>query len=542
MKYNNIISNTARLTAIALLAGAVTACGDEDIDNSYSRTNAVIQLTTSSDYVVLDEANPDAVALTVEWNPAMDYGNDYITTYSYKYDVSESTKPSIKEYEDDGNFRRTYTNKDLQTLLVDHFGALTSSVYTLNLNVTADFNGPRTVIPDIATAQVRVKTYGPKQFRADRLYIANGDNTIEIQPTSATSNIYSYMGKLTAGAVSFPVDYAGEENAIAPASGTDTPVTEDEMAAAMVDRAGAASWIISEDETYRVTVDLNKKTVKIVVAGAVLDIDQLFLSGSAVGSDDIEIVRTLEDDAVYAWRGELKAGTLCLPILYEEQKSLVIVPKKSTDSELTDGLPMDFGQVPAASLGAQGWTIPADGTYRVVVNTTQRNVTVYSAATDLKPVSVSYNNTVDKINPYTQEVTRLWMWGGFNDMAHDTGLKAGFQEKYSLTPSLADPQVFVYSGSAIPRGANMTKWGGETIPGGALTFLVSSIENNVYAYGSTADAKRNDHHGFTNAAPGVEEKIVGGQGDNRYACFVIPEGCNYVCVNLRTMTVVFEVR
>ncbi|MDE6403553.1 MAG: SusE domain-containing protein, partial [Muribaculaceae bacterium] len=84
MKYNTIYRNIARLTAIALLAGTVTACDDEDIDNSYSRSNSVIQLETSSDYVVLDEANPDAVALTLTWNEAHPYGNEFITTYQYQ--------------------------------------------------------------------------------------------------------------------------------------------------------------------------------------------------------------------------------------------------------------------------------------------------------------------------------------------------------------------------------------------------------------------------------------------------------------------------
>ena len=63
------------LAAVALLGCASTACDDDDIDNSYSRNNSVIQLATSADYVVLDEDKPNDVALTLDWTEAHPYGN-----------------------------------------------------------------------------------------------------------------------------------------------------------------------------------------------------------------------------------------------------------------------------------------------------------------------------------------------------------------------------------------------------------------------------------------------------------------------------------
>lgn len=105
MKTTNIYNGILCLSAFALTAGALTSCGNEDLDNAYSRNQSVIQLTTSSDYVVLDESNPDAVALTLEWNEAHPYGNEYITTYQYQMDAVGSKASSIKEYEDDGIYQ-----------------------------------------------------------------------------------------------------------------------------------------------------------------------------------------------------------------------------------------------------------------------------------------------------------------------------------------------------------------------------------------------------------------------------------------------------
>lgn len=536
-----IYRNILRLSAFVLTAGMLAACGDEDIDNAYSRNKSVIQLTTSSDYVVLDENNPDAVALTLEWNAAHPYGNEYITYYQYQMDAVGSKSASLKEYEDDGIFRREYTNRELHELLTGHFGCLTSTVNTLNLTVTATFEGPRVVIPDIATATIRVKTYGEKQYRADKLWIggsAAGETPIELTPTSETSGIYSWNGALNAGKINFPVSYGDENNAFSPAN-PDEAITSSEMPAVMVDAAKANYWVIPEAGNYRVQINLGAKTVKIVPAGSIIELDKLYMSGAAVGAEDIEIERTLENDLLYAWRGELKAGKLYMPLLFQEAKAVSFVPKDKADHDIHDGQAHEFDQVSTESgTGSAYWTIPADGTYRVVVNLEERTVTIYSAATDMKNTVVSYNNTVDKINPYTQEVTELWMWGGFNASAHDDGLKAGFQKKYCMKQSLANPNVFVYQGDALPRSTSTDDWSKATGIG-ALNFLVSSIENNVYAFGSTAEAKRNSKRGYLSVNLNETYQLVKGQSDNRYAYFCVPENCTFVVVDIEKMTVFF---
>lgn len=542
MKYNTIYRNIARLTAIALLAGTVTACDDEDIDNSYSRSNSVIQLETSSDYVVLDEANPDAVALTLSWNQAHPYGNEFITTYQYQLDAVGSKAAALKEYEDDGIYTREYTNAQLQELLTGHFGCLTSSNVTLNLTVTASFEGPRVVIPDIATASVTVKTYGPKQYLADRLFIG-GDaigEQIELNPTSATSGLYTWTGALNAGKINFPVIYGDENNAISPAE-ANAPIGDNEMPAIMVDAAKANYWVIPQADNYRITINMNNQTVKIVPAGSIIELDRLFMTGAATADAMIEIERALEADDLYAWRGELKAGKLYMPLEFNDDIAVSFVPKDKNSHDINDGVAHEFDQVPTTSgTLAAYWEIPADGTYRVVVNTTDHTVTIYSAATDMANMTVSYNNTVDGINPYTQEVTELWMWGGFNSSSHDDGLKAGFQAKYKLTQSKANPHVFVYHGDALPRATMSSESYNKDPQPGGVKFLVTNIENNVYAYGSTAEAKRNSKVGYVKPALGETSTLVAGQGDNRYAYFCIPENCNYVVVDIEKLTVIFD--
>lgn len=542
MRTKSIYNRLARLTVTAFVATTFVACDDDDIDNYYSRSNSVISMTSSADYVVLDESNPDAVALTIEWDKAHPYGNEYITTYQYQIEALGSKASAIKEFEDDGHYSRQYTNKDLQDMLVGHFGCLTSTISTLNLTVTASFEGPRVVIPDIATISVKVKTYGAKQYLADQLFIggeATGDKMIELQPTSATSGIYTWNGPLTKGKVNFPVIYGDENNAISPAD-RDTEITDGDMPAVMVDAKEAHSWIIPEADNYRVTVNMNNHTVKFVSAASVIEADRVYLEGSSIGDRIVEIERTLEADDVFAWRGELTAGKLYMPIEYLGNITMAFVPKAANDHDIHDGEAHEFKQVSAETgIAASFWTIPADGTYRIVVNTSERSVVIYSAATDFEDIEVTYNNTVAGNNKFTQKVTELWMWGGFNKGAHDDGLKTGFQSKFKLIQSLANPYIFVYRGAAIPRETSTDDWSKKSAQG-ALNFLVSNIENNVYAYGANIAAERNKYRSYLSVQLGDELDLVAGQSHNRYAYFCVPENCTFVMVDIKNLKVKFD--
>ena len=536
---NRILFSGLKAVSLGLLAFMAASCND-DIDNYYSRNQSEITIEGSGEYIKLDESKPDEVALTIDWSPAHDYGYDYVTTYQYEMRVSGSGG-SIEEYEDEGKFHREYTNAELQDLLVNHFGITTSTVANVTFTITATFEGPTLKVPDVETKTVKIKTYGPKQFVADTLYMAGtavGDGRVVLSPSEADAQVYSYTGRLEAGTINFPVVNFDEYNAIGPEN-PDTPIELSDMPAVITDQAEANYWVVPEADNYRITVNLSEHTVRIVAAGAVVDVDQMFLAGTAVGDEQVEIAQTLENENLYAWRGELQAGTLYLPLTYEGTQEMSIVPAAAGDSDIHDGAQQSFTQVATSTAAAsRGWEIPAAGTYRIVVNKEEKTITIYSAATDLKNMEVSYNNTTEGINPYTIEVTKLWMWGSFNKSANDPGLKPGFQEQYTLQQSLADPCVFVYSGEPLPRENVTDAYGVASV--GAVKFLVANHENNVYAYGSTADAKRNDHNGYTEVTSNAPQTLVAGQGDNRYAFFCIPEGCNFVVVNIRNLTVVFD--
>lgn len=539
MKTKNIIK-TLTVTAMVSMTMLSTSCSDT-IDNLYSKNKSEIQLNISSDYIKLDESNPDATALTIDWDAAHNFGEDYITTYKYEFQLIGSKADELKEYEDDGKFQRTYTNKELQDILVNHFGLTTSTVGNVLVTVTASFEGPKLIVPDISTVYLKIKTYGPKQFKADKLYIAGsavGEDKLELTANETSPEFYVWNGALNPGKVFFPVTNADEQNAIGPAT-ADEPVTTSDMEAIISDEATTNSWVVSKAGNYRVTVNMNTHKVKIVEEGAVVEVNQMYMAGSAVGAGQIELAQTLENENVYAWRGELAAGNLYIPLSFDGAQEVSIVPQDANSHDIQDGEPTAFGQAATSTaLSKRYWTIPAAGTYRIVVNTNEKTIAIYSAATDMQPKQVSWNNTTLKINPYVQEVNVLYMYGTFNSFAHDEGVFTGFQSKYNLIQSAANPYVFVYKGDPLPRETAKDERSNDVKA--AVKFCTDNQNNNIYAYGSTASAKRNDHNGYVEAQLGKSETLVAGQGDNRYAYFVIPDGCNYVEVNIDKLTVVFD--
>lgn len=261
-------------------------------------------------------------------------------------------------------------------------------------------------------------------------------------------------------------------------------------------------------------------------------VESLSISGAAAGGTPITVEKTLEDETLYAWKGELQAGEFKINV-------------NDTDAFLSvadanfEGIPSGY----SIAFDGGSYTVPAAGSYRIIVDTEAATVEVRDEEHDLKNKSVSYNNTVDKVNPYTQEVTVLWMWGGFNSFSTESGMKTGFDSDYTLTQSMADPCLFVYHGEVLPRLNAVDANNNNERKTGFIKFLVSNIENNVYAYGSTADAKRNDHSGYLeNIVLGETQTLVEGQGDNRYAYFIIPENVNYVEVDIENLTVIFDNR
>ena len=504
-----------KYAAFAAISGLFMTGCTEEVDNEYSRFPSVIKITASAEEIVLNEDTPDDVALTLSWSEAADHGSDYMTTYVYEYDLEQKSAPHSEEVFEGEEFVRTYTHADLQEMLVDDYAYTTSTWGTMVFSITANFEGTAgaaVVLPDQDEVTVRIKTYGDKQFAADQVFLggtAVGSENIGLTPSETNPDLYVYNGNLAAGGFNFPVVYGDENNVIIPAGSQNVTVESGETYDAVVVGSDetAYSWNITEADSYRVSLNFSNHTVSVIKTSEIMEVDKIFRSASAAGAAEAEATPTLENEGLYAWRGTLSAGTLSFPIEFGGERNLTMVPN-SNDHGFNDGQANPFTTVNSSAAGSRYWEIPEEGTYRIVIDTDARTVTIYSAATDLKPMTVSFKRTqAPAEDPCTVQVETLYIFG--DDVYYTGSQPKG--DPYILTQSLANPRLFVYKGEALKKDN--------------IKFCVTDHWNNEYAFGSGPDRDKD----LAVTAGQTVSPIYGGQGNNRYAMFSLPDGViNYI--------------
>ncbi len=504
-----------KYAAFAAISGLFMTGCTEEVDNEYSRFPSVIKITASAEEIVLNEDTPDDVALTLSWSEAADHGSDYMTTYVYEYDLEQKSAPHSEEVFEGEEFVRTYTHADLQEMLVDDYAYTTSTWGTMVFSITANFEGTAgaaVILPDQDEVTVRIKTYGDKQFAADQVFLggtAVGSENIGLTPSETNPDLYVYNGNLAAGGFNFPVVYGDENNVIIPAGSQNVTVESGETYDAVVVGSDetAYSWNITEADSYRVSLNFSNHTVSVIKTSEIMEVDKIFMSGSAAGAAEIEVTQTLENESLYAWRGTLSAGTLSFPIEFGGERNLTMVPN-SNDHGFNDGQANPFTTVNSSAAGSRYWEIPEEGTYRIVIDTDARTVTIYSATTDLKPMTVSFKRTqAPAEDPCTVQVETLYIFG--DDVYYTGSQPKG--DPYILTQSLANPRLFVYKGEALKKDN--------------IKFCVTDHWNNEYAFGSGPDRDKD----LAVTAGQTVSPIYGGQGNNRYAMFSLPDGViNYI--------------
>lgn len=249
---------------------------------------------------------------------------------------------------------------------------------------------------------------------------------------------------------------------------------------------GGATFEVPEVRTVTVEV----QPIKVEVFGA----DKMSIAGSAVPDGEIEMTKTVENESQYAWHGELVAGKLQIPVELDGE-TYYIVPKTG-DGTLQDGEAesVKMQETPVA------WNIATEGEYRVVVNMEKTTITICSPDKPMKPAVVTW--ILDNKEQVTT-VNNIWHYGEPTGWAWKTG---------NWTQSMADPQVFIYSGGAL---TGRTKFG-------------VAAANAAYVYTG------NNKAGNTPVTHGVDYDLFEGySGNERNAYFTLPAGTNFIILDIR---------
>lgn len=535
---------------LLLVGSCMIGCNEEnDVNPLDNRSDLVIEASATD--IKLNEDTPNDIALTLNWTKADPISSEYSLSYIYKVDLASndfSDNTLIKEFVD-GESSKSYTHKELQQLLTDKWELTPGTTTTLSARIIGSLEGPKFVKPEISTVSVKIQTYIEKEFKADKLYISgtavDGED-IEIRPM--VSNPLRYVGivSLKAGNINFPIVYEDENkvNVISPVVAEQTIQGGKELEAVVKSAEKAGVWVIPESDTYRVLVDFEHHTVSIGLASDYIAADKIFVSGTCV-SEKQEMTQTIENENQYAFHAELQSGNVYFPILFDGEESMAIAPE--TGGDFTDGQEMSFTiKTPEEAALHSSWNIKNQGVYRVVINIETKKITIYSPDTDPQPreITWSYNN-----NDVTTVVERVYIWGPYDGWKTEnpkpsTPWDTGFNLAHSMTPSLANPYLFIYKGEKLPRQNSVKDKDGNSHPGG-LVFKIGVQSAGCYPFGSTAEALRGSYDGcldLTEADLGKQQTVVQGQENNRYAFFSIPTSVNYVELDIENLTVIFDAK
>lgn len=267
-------------------------------------------------------------------------------------------------------------------------------------------------------------------------------------------------------------------------------------------------------EVRKVSAEI--KPIQVII----FDCDRMMLGGNAI-AESTDINKTLENENIYAWKGALTAGELQIPIEFDGLTYYLRNTDGSTN--IADGTAMAVEMTETKS----AWNIPAAGDYRIVVNMTEKSATIYSEATDLKPLVVTFHPSGDETNPEVSiEVNDLYAFGDGTDW----GVKT-----LNLVQSLADPQVFIFDGA---NNALKTL-------GGGMKFCISKSftdanggtwnQNNSFCYTCPLTAEGNKQNVKAELNK-VFDLHCGADKETRNSYMGVPSGSNFIVFDLRHNT------
>lgn len=201
MKFNNYIS-----LLLAPICLSLNACSDDN--NSVSPVRDQLQLTVSSDNVVLTESDEEVPAITFSWNEATSLGSEYTFTYLFQLDVADNEFATATDPVELGsNTSVSFTTAELYNLIVEKWGRTAGQPVRVEARVAAKVHGPYFKYPEISSAIATITTFVPV---SRPLYITGtatpgGTNLNDATVLNELSNgrIYSWRGSLVPGTFKF---------------------------------------------------------------------------------------------------------------------------------------------------------------------------------------------------------------------------------------------------------------------------------------------------------------------------------------------------
>ncbi len=347
-------------------------------DNDEGGSSTVVEtmeLNASVEELTLDPDKPLETVLTFTWTDAREMPDDYLITYVTKLDVLGSNfANAVRTEEDEGVFSKSYTNLELQNLLLEKWGRASNRPTSLEFEILAKWDGgPKYIMPEVRKATVSVQPYRPITFDVDKIFVdgtAIPGSRGQLALTPESEFIYVWTGSLIAGELQIPAEYQGATNYICPMA--DEGVTNGVAETVFMKENPTTKWTITEAGEYRVIVDIAKQTLTVYTpgnvlhaavvdypAGTALTVNALWIYGEPTGwawntgATGGDFKQSLVDPQIFYYSGSAKAGRSKIGVA-PVNTSYVFGPVNTTGVKI-DSVPISLGVETPIGQGLEEW-------------------------------------------------------------------------------------------------------------------------------------------------------------------------------------------
>ena len=433
--------------AIASLAG----CKNDNLEEETPQGpeingEATMTLETPKD-VVLDKTKPTEAALTFAWTAARELPEEYVLTYTAELNLASSKDWSAadKKELDADVLTLSYTNADLQKLLVETWKQTAGTAVELQFRVTASWTGgTEKAEPEVQTVKVKVTPYAEEGTEPEpeepetTITISSSADKVTLEEAKDEEVALSFTWTIdTETPEGYTLTYTAELTKATDTEFTVAKKTEDiaaDVAKAEYLTKDLQQWITEEwlvngtaELAFRVTANYagEGEAIEPVTAVAKVKVTTYTPAPENVELTDFTVAGATFDGAGISDAVTDGAG-----------RSGYLAPAEG-EGAFSDG------EAVAYKVMSQpfAWGYSENDENRLIINTTDKTLTIYASANEFnKPYYVEFY--YENREPNGWFLARTCTSGNYYMRSNDSG-DSWAGKPYNFTQSLADPQVLV---------------------------------------------------------------------------------------------------
>lgn len=314
--WENSLNRLILFLMAVILGWSAYSCSD-DYDEVDIAIGEPVSISVSNSEIVLIQKQANAEAVSIFWTSGTNMGTGSSISYILELDVAGNDFTSAMSYNmGKAVYQKSFTHKEINTLLMDFFGFNGGEEVDLDIRITANV-AAEGVEPQMATSQISFSTYQPVSETLFMIGDAapNGwsaEAATPLTPNSSDPTTFIYQGTLSAGELKFITELGHFLPSYNKGEDVNTLVYRTE------DSQPDDKFLIEEAGVYAIELNLVDLTIAFEkLPGPAYDV--LYMVGDATPNgwdiaNAVEMIQNPDNLFQFTWEGVLIPGEFKIPV------------------------------------------------------------------------------------------------------------------------------------------------------------------------------------------------------------------------------------